>query len=118
MAETFHISKVVVPYPTLYVLFQFLLPLLITPSVAPTCQLFKSRFHLCLGLGVYSELASTFVYVKGIAEILHTSYIRNDRLFLVHLEEEFPLNELGYGRFHTFRSPLPDFINASPNLEI
>ena len=55
---------------------------------------------------MYSELASTFVYVKGIAEILHTSYIRNNRLFLVHLEEELPLYELGYGRFHTLRSPL------------
>ena len=108
----------IVPYPTIYVLFQFLLPLLISPPIAAARQLFEGGLHLCLGFGVYCELASAFVYIKGIAEVLHTSYIRNNRLFLVHLEEELPLNELGYGRFHTFRSPLPDFINASPNLEI
>ena len=37
-AETFHFSEVVVSYPPFYVLFQLLLSLLVTPSVAPTRQ--------------------------------------------------------------------------------
>ncbi len=51
-------------------------------------------------------MAFTSVYIKGVAEVLHTLDIRNDRLFLVHLKEEFSLDKLGYGRPYTCCSPL------------
>ena len=71
--EAFHIGKVVVPYPTAYILGKLLLPPVIAPTVAPTGQLFQPRLHLCLRLGVYHELALAALYVEGVTKVLHTS---------------------------------------------
>jgi hypothetical protein len=45
---------------------------------------------------MYGELAIVFVYIEGVAEVFHTLDVWNNRLFLVHFEKQFPLDDFGY----------------------
>lgn len=53
-----------------------------------------------------TELASAFMHVEGIPKVFHTSHIRHDGLFLVHLQMEFLLDKLGYRLAHSLCCPL------------
>ena len=86
MQETLHIGKVIITDPPSYVIFQLLLPLRISPSVAATCQFFQPLLHLGFGLWMHRELAFAFHHIKGVAEIFHSAHIRHYGLFLVDFE--------------------------------
>ena len=50
----------IVTYPPPYVLFKFLLPLGISPTIASGSQLLEFGFHLGFGFWMHSELAFAF----------------------------------------------------------
>ena len=70
-----HVRKMIVPHPTSYVFTEFTLSLGISPTIAPTCQLFQSGLHLRFGFRMYRKLAFTLHYVKGVAKVFHTSHV-------------------------------------------
>ena len=77
--------------PTPYVLFKFLLPLGISPTIASGSQLLEFGFHLGFGFWVYRELAFAFHYIKEVTKVFHTLHIGHNCLVPVHLQMKFSL---------------------------
>ena len=75
----------IVVHPAPYVEAKSLLPLGIAHAIAATRQLFQAATHLGFGLGMYRQKALALLDVKGVAEVLHTTGIRDYCLFLVDL---------------------------------